>query len=481
MMDNHDGYDRAQKGLMKNVAVRGTRAALKTAGKFAATVLKKFALKFIVWLLAIIAPVVAPLLLIVLVVLLVYTVLFVAPMGIIKDTGRIAIYSADINEGYLGFDRRLYETYTYLGNKWHGDLETTEDLLTRLGPDWGEDMAYIHSQFTQAKPYRLPWSVLAGVDRVAGDEVITRQRFFRPQPEKNFKALKTHLIWKEVAIWKIIEYIEYHSENSYDDEGNITGTTTWETIETREVEASINLLKTANTYEANFEFEYEQIEIERGEQGTGSWRKSRLWVIKTTSHSGPYYGPLINLMDGYGIDDPFDIETVLRLAMAYDEDYSADVNLLGIIDHGFILNLTQSYWQGETGARAAPLPLQYMNNITSPFGMRIHPILRTTRIHTGVDFGAPRGTPIYAFANGLVIYSGSYGSYGRTIIIDHGEFKTLYAHMSGFSVRLGDEVAVGNEIGRVGSTGLSTGPHLHFEIQELNDGKSVQVNPLNYF
>jgi murein DD-endopeptidase MepM/ murein hydrolase activator NlpD len=109
--------------------------------------------------------------------------------------------------------------------------------------------------------------------------------------------------------------------------------------------------------------------------------------------------------------------------------------------------------------------------ITSGFGMRRHPLLRYSKMHTGVDFGAPTGTPIRAASSGVVDLAGRHGAYGNTIVIKHGEkYKTLYAHMSRLAagVRKGRQVNQGQIIGYVGSTGRSTGPHLHYEVRINN-------------
>ena len=104
--------------------------------------------------------------------------------------------------------------------------------------------------------------------------------------------------------------------------------------------------------------------------------------------------------------------------------------------------------------------------ITSGFGPRRHPILGYVRMHTGVDFGAGYGTPIKAATDGRVIHSSSFGGYGLTVIIDHGGgVSTLYAHQSQTAVRRGDSVSRGEVIGYVGTSGLSTGPHLHWEVR----------------
>ncbi len=103
---------------------------------------------------------------------------------------------------------------------------------------------------------------------------------------------------------------------------------------------------------------------------------------------------------------------------------------------------------------------------TSEFGYRVHPVYGTRRLHAGLDVGAPNGTDIWAAADGVVIFSGVQGGYGRTVIIDHGGgITTLYAHQSTILVPKDAVVKRGTAIGKVGSTGTSTGNHLHFEVR----------------
>ncbi len=113
---------------------------------------------------------------------------------------------------------------------------------------------------------------------------------------------------------------------------------------------------------------------------------------------------------------------------------------------------------------------------TSSFGMRMHPLLGYSRMHQGIDFGAPTGTPIYAAADGVVSFSGRHGGHGNYVRINHsGNIGTGYAHMSRIVARNGQRVRQGQLIGYVGSTGLSTGPHLHYEL--YRGGRPV--NPLS--
>lgn len=116
--------------------------------------------------------------------------------------------------------------------------------------------------------------------------------------------------------------------------------------------------------------------------------------------------------------------------------------------------------------------------IRSGFGMRRHPIFHIVKMHTGVDIAAGYGTPIRAGGNGMVIFTGWRGGYGLTVIIDHGErLSTLYAHLSRIAVADGQVVEAGQIIGYVGSTGYSTGPHLHFEVRV----NGTPVDPLGRY
>ncbi len=126
-----------------------------------------------------------------------------------------------------------------------------------------------------------------------------------------------------------------------------------------------------------------------------------------------------------------------------------------------------------------PISNKNLKHIASGFGIRIHPIYKTHRMHSGLDFSAPTGTPVYATGKGKVVSINDVGSgYGNHILIDHGyNFKTLYAHLSNVNVKVGQTISRGDLIGKVGNTGLSTAPHLHYEVWK--GGKPV--NPAMYF
>jgi murein DD-endopeptidase MepM/ murein hydrolase activator NlpD len=115
--------------------------------------------------------------------------------------------------------------------------------------------------------------------------------------------------------------------------------------------------------------------------------------------------------------------------------------------------------------------------LAQKFGWRVHPILRRRQFHTGLDIAVEHGTPIMAADSGVVIFAGFNGGYGKMLLVDHGSgFSTLYAHTSLLLVDKGQTVIKGQIIAKVGTTGLSTGPHLHFEIRK----NGTPVNPLDY-
>jgi murein DD-endopeptidase MepM/ murein hydrolase activator NlpD len=122
-------------------------------------------------------------------------------------------------------------------------------------------------------------------------------------------------------------------------------------------------------------------------------------------------------------------------------------------------------------------PTPGYTNVVSPYGRRLHPILKKYKMHTGIDIDAPSGASIIAANSGTIIIAGWRSGYGNTVVIDHGGgITTLYAHCSKILVKVGDHVAAGKVIAKVGSTGLSTGAHLHFEIRVNGD----TVDPLKF-
>jgi len=126
-----------------------------------------------------------------------------------------------------------------------------------------------------------------------------------------------------------------------------------------------------------------------------------------------------------------------------------------------------------------PVSNKDLNRIASGFGYRIDPIYKSVKLHAGLDFAAPKGTPIYATANGRVIVAGNTGDgYGNHVVINHGYgYETLYGHMVRVKARVGEQVKRGEVIGWVGSTGKSTGPHCHYEVHK----NGQKIDPVYFF
>lgn len=161
-----------------------------------------------------------------------------------------------------------------------------------------------------------------------------------------------------------------------------------------------------------------------------------------------------------------ELENLVRDAIGYTEKANAIVDALNkkADDYEDILDRYPDY-------------RPTVGEITSPFGYRVHPITGKTKFHKGVDLDNVTGTAIWASAKGIVTFAGYDGSYGYSIVIDHGNgFQTRYAHLSEMISGVGDEVEKGELIGRMGASGNVTGDHLHFEV--IKNGN--RVNPMNY-
>ena len=148
-----------------------------------------------------------------------------------------------------------------------------------------------------------------------------------------------------------------------------------------------------------------------------------------------------------------------------------------VADSNRITELLRTASVGHPASGSGVLSWPVNGVVTSPFGYRIHPIFHVRKLHTGVDLHAGMGVSIHAAGAGTVVSAGWRGGYGKCVVVDHGGgLATLYAHQSQILVSVGQKVKRGEVIGKVGSTGYSTGPHLHFEVRV----NGSPVNPLNY-
>ncbi|MDI3535405.1 MAG: hypothetical protein PWQ82_1770 [Thermosediminibacterales bacterium] len=170
------------------------------------------------------------------------------------------------------------------------------------------------------------------------------------------------------------------------------------------------------------------------------------------------------------------LEKLVRNKKAYERALDEQEKALEELNRK-IAEIQARQKKGYMGTAKFVWPTPGYTRITSPYGWRIHPILKTKRMHTGIDIAAPMGSKIVAATHGEVIYAGWLSGYGNTVILDHGGgISTMYAHASKLLVRAGQKVKQGDTIAKVGTTGLSTGPHLHFEVRE--NGK--HTNPLKW-
>lgn len=116
--------------------------------------------------------------------------------------------------------------------------------------------------------------------------------------------------------------------------------------------------------------------------------------------------------------------------------------------------------------------------VSSKYGMRMHPLLKEERFHSGVDVALELGAPVKAASKGNVVFAGVQGGYGNTVVLDHGlGVSSVYAHLSEINVKQGEKINKNDLVGKVGSSGLSTGPHLHFEVRK--DGKTIDPQHLS--
>ena len=125
-----------------------------------------------------------------------------------------------------------------------------------------------------------------------------------------------------------------------------------------------------------------------------------------------------------------------------------------------------------------PIQNKDLTRVASGYGMRMHPILKYRKMHNGMDFTANTGTEIYATGDGVVVKAGRATGFGNVVYIDHGfGYETRYAHMNKFNTKKGRKVKRGDVIGYVGNTGLSSGPHLHYEVHK----NGTVINPVNFY
>lgn len=172
-----------------------------------------------------------------------------------------------------------------------------------------------------------------------------------------------------------------------------------------------------------------------------------------------------------------EIPFVLQEYLTFERlKHQLDVEMQSYDEIARIYNEKRLMWASRPAIQ--PVSNETLTHLHATFGERFHPLLGYVRDHKGLDFAADIGTPVYATGDGVVKIAYFSGSYGNVIFVDHGYgYETRYAHLSAFNVKRGQPIKRGDIIGFVGDTGLSRGPHLHYEVLY----KGLQINPINFF
>jgi len=169
-----------------------------------------------------------------------------------------------------------------------------------------------------------------------------------------------------------------------------------------------------------------------------------------------------------------DAEDELAKASSFVDEISRKISF----EKSQFLEISKQLRENRKLSLCIPAIKPCMGSISDGFGMRMHPILHIRRMHEGIDIVADVGSPVYATGNGRVVFVGHRGGYGLTVELDHGfGYHTIYAHLSKILVKRGQKVTRGTQIAKTGDSGLSTGPHLHYEVEH----NGVKENPAGFF
>lgn len=286
----------------------------------------------------------------------------------------------------------------------------------------------------------------------------------------NIKKLQEALAQRCVAIYKYGSAADLNVLLSAQDLAELNNMTYLLSRLSREDEKNITALESENIALKNDELKLQQV---RDELGLRSMKRKR--DLEANRQASAQRRELLVRIDRE--------KQVHQAAMRESEEAQKEIQKK--IDD-YIRAKALEAQEAERNGRSKPKQLVHRgkfdwpvasHTVVSSFGVRIHPRFKTKRQHTGIDIASPHGSPVTTAGAGEVIFAGWMRGYGQVIIIDHGSgYATVYAHMSKILVDDGAAVKKGALIGRVGQTGVATGPHLHFEVRV----KGVARDPLNY-
>jgi len=286
-------------------------------------------------------------------------------------------------------------------------------------------------------------SVLSGLIVLRTEEVNTRNKYFNQRLNRMYRDGETSLLDVLFASTSLTDFL-----TRYD-------------LMQRVVENDMVLLEDLRQAKAGLEDQKDELEAIKA----GLEEEQNIRVEKTAELSNQKQEQ-VRKSQALASD---------LVALAHAED---ELNELSKKLERFVADIQSKYKQAYMGSGTMGWPVPGRTTVTSGFGNRVHPILRVKRFHSGIDISASSGTAVVAAEKGKVIMATTYGGFGKTVILDHGGgVATQYSHLSSINVSEGRLVLKGDKIGGVGSTGLSTGNHLHFQI--MINGSAVDPQNTN--
>lgn len=402
-----------------------------------------------------------PLGLILLLTWLAYNIIFEFPKEALISADRQFVGASVEADNTFQWDSNPELSLFWSDNQDAGIIETYQTLK------WNEGLTL--EQQLQVEVYMLDWKWLAAVDRTLGDPDFTFARGsgrLRLEPEETFALVRPIFEWetfqKEMRKQVCVE--EHIQVEDSEDEGSAAEIEIVYTIrEHVSYEPQVLLMK-AKTIHGEYEYAYQSKMTEATSDslcGTLTTTTTYMVISHITALSD-HWQPLRDILSQHGITTAVDQDMLMEYWLSFMDDVDG-------VEHE-ALSLDWMPTEGE-------LKWPTTGRISSTFGMRIHPISQKRKLHAGVDVAAQNGTPVYAAADGTAIFTGYYGNAGNAIMLQHADLETRYYHLSQILITEGQAIRKGELIGKVGATGGTTGPHLHYEVRV----NGTPVNPIDFY